>query len=633
MDEVSKTVAIYQDPIDVLGLSVRVHNCLRRNRIITIEDLLKFRDTGEDALFKIRNMGEKGVAEVNTALERFEFVGTQSTSYITAPNDSEVQLIYVISHEVIAWQANLIERQVLAGTLHREAVFQGQPIGHWLAVAHEETPDRMFLVFSNVLGGALNICEELEVLLQGQIRMGRDFDRELFILTERNHVTDPKTLQQIADHMELSRERVRQLEKSARETLSRRLSSGSAFIRLQSALLIARGMGDDLTWNRWLEQTATSGLCGRWRSADLEGIDPYDLMLALCSALEGDCPYLAIPEELKLALQLRNDGQPDTLIRELRLRESVPKQLKKFVGRHLRFSGGVDASWLSRELNIEPNEMKELLVSLGYDCVQGDWYTKRNQKNFPSRFKVFRNSLKKMFFFCGPLDVEEICAGLRHAISKTDFPVPPPEIMSKLILLHAYIQEEGLYYSEDELFAQMSKSEQVIFDCIRTHGRVVHHSELVKAFVTSELNIASLHGCLNYSPLFDKAANALYHLRGETFDKSDVERATEAADKTTMDLDVDYIIDGTLAVRINLSPLAIASGNVVCSSSRFPNLSGDWDLDVNGVALDSMTATDTEFKRLAKAFKSMSLKGGERVVFFFDTNGRSVSLSLVGGKE
>ena len=88
-------------------------------------------------------------------------------------------------------------------------------------------------------------------------------------------------------------------------------------------------MGDELTWSLWHEDVITSGLYGRWQDDGPEKVDPLDLMLAICKALGEEHPLLALPEPLRLALQLRAEGRPDTPVRELSRSNSVPKSTRK----------------------------------------------------------------------------------------------------------------------------------------------------------------------------------------------------------------------------------------------------------------------------------------------------------------
>lgn len=59
----------FKQPIEVLDLSIRPHNALRRNKISTIEDLINKSDI---EIFKIRNIGAKGLSEIKEKLLKFK---------------------------------------------------------------------------------------------------------------------------------------------------------------------------------------------------------------------------------------------------------------------------------------------------------------------------------------------------------------------------------------------------------------------------------------------------------------------------------------------------------------------------------------------------------------------------------
>ena len=520
-----------ESSLDVLGLSVRVYYALRRSSIKYVGELLQLRDSGGEGLYLVRNMGQKGVAEVNAALERFEIVDT-----LSLPDKPDVQIVYVISPEVISWQASLIERQILVGTLHREAVFQGQTIGQWLAVAHEEAPDRMFLVFADVLGSTLTLCDELEKLLQSRSKHRRDPARELFILLKRFHPADKLTLQQIADQLGVSRERVRQLQKQCKQALQRRVPVESATIRIQSALLRARDKGEDLTWSQWREDVITSGLCGRWQDDGSEKVDPLDLMLAICKALGEDHPLLALPEHLHLALQLRAEGRPDTPVRELLFERSIPQETRRLIQRHYQHSGAVSTIWLCTKLGISREEVEEILRAVGFKPLARSWYQHidaPDEKLRLSKSDVFHKNLHKMFKCCGPLDEEDLHYGLRNALSRPDFPAPPPPVLRALLNSCGYAEQDGQFFVEGSVSAQLSDSEQLIVECIRDKGTVVSYAELVEMFDKSKLSRAALIARLQNSPLFDKADKALYHLRGARYTREDLQRARATSKRSS----------------------------------------------------------------------------------------------------
>lgn len=74
MTEDKRIVCAEDDTIDVLGLTVRTHNALRRSRVHTIGELLEVHSA--DKLLAIRNMGEKGVAEIEEKLANITVISS-----------------------------------------------------------------------------------------------------------------------------------------------------------------------------------------------------------------------------------------------------------------------------------------------------------------------------------------------------------------------------------------------------------------------------------------------------------------------------------------------------------------------------------------------------------------------------
>ncbi len=63
----SKDHALYNTPIEELNLSVRSYNCLKKNGIDTVEQLI---NRSEKDLLKIRNFGHKSMEEIKEKLEK-----------------------------------------------------------------------------------------------------------------------------------------------------------------------------------------------------------------------------------------------------------------------------------------------------------------------------------------------------------------------------------------------------------------------------------------------------------------------------------------------------------------------------------------------------------------------------------
>lgn len=58
------------DGIEVLQLSVRTYNLLKRNSVNTLKEMLEFYDQGEEAISEIRNFGQRSIDEVREHVHR-----------------------------------------------------------------------------------------------------------------------------------------------------------------------------------------------------------------------------------------------------------------------------------------------------------------------------------------------------------------------------------------------------------------------------------------------------------------------------------------------------------------------------------------------------------------------------------
>ena len=65
---------VYDTPIEELGLGVRVFNALKRAGVSKIGEILDMLEEGEDAVLRIRNFGEKSLAELMERLEETGYI-------------------------------------------------------------------------------------------------------------------------------------------------------------------------------------------------------------------------------------------------------------------------------------------------------------------------------------------------------------------------------------------------------------------------------------------------------------------------------------------------------------------------------------------------------------------------------
>ena len=634
------TYLLSEDPIEKLNLSKRSFNALTRTGTRTVGEVLELIESARLQL--IRELGTECILEITEILTQVKILDNSEIRWISPHvwrwlvvkilNDSEVESKRSkneIPEQVVEEQAQLVRKQLLRGLLHEKAAIAEKSIKNWLAEIEKTESNRVYEVLATILGSSLNICEEIEFFLSqisGQYRM-------TILLSTYGFET--KTLAQTGEELGISRERVRQIRNELKDktTTISNLKARPALLRMQSALLIAGDLGMDITYEQWTQHIRSSGLIGDWTSQDFVGTDAVEVMTAICNLLD-DCKihWLQIPESLRHVIQPVTSDISDVPAKIPHAFESLPNEVKRLINGHTKNSGGVHVKWLSQESGRELEEIKNILQQGGYKAFSEDWFIPTvldNPRQISHRDICYR-CLGKMLQYCGPLTIDDLCGGLRHVLSRTRFPVPPPDVIAEIARIHNYRRENELYYwygTYDENLKK-SKGESIIMNCLEQIGPVLNHSELAHAFIESDLSYPSLHSTLQRSPLFERIESGLYKLRGREVTYQDIERAKAAREQQPLRPEVEYRTDGNIIVSVTLNAIAVGSGTILCE--RFPDLNGNWPCYVDGEGVGELNATENEFRHLKKPFELLNCQPGERLKFTFNTWERTVAIQKEG---
>ena len=621
------------DSIDIVDLSIRARNALRRHGIDTIGELLDLVKAG--TLKEIKGIGGDSEAEI-LVKTRDMFVAELGE----LPNEpgNKGNAVREIQSSYIDRDIRVIRRLLQLGLLHEDAELAGEPLGVWLSLSNDRYQTHRSEALSNAIRMSVNVCDELSILLAS-------LSAERITALIFRYGSKPQTLDVVGQVLGgVTRERARQVCARLGEILVSRLAlnnrmfehshiiSDSLFaLRMQTSLLIARDMGLDITFAGWKERIRNSGLIGDWPLALPLDQDPVEVMLTVCRITsELGVLQLGIPRNLQLAIDSASAGSPGVTARLHNSLVNLSSENRRLIERHANFSGAVNVKWLAEVLKLDLPETGYVLDGLGFEVLSQGWYVLPPGENWPAinRNDVFHHAVRKMSQYCGPLTTDDICSGLRHAVSRRDFPIPPPGVTHQVLERYGYAFEDDLYYWPGKIDESLSDSEQVIMNCIRTLGPVVHHSELAQAFLDSTLSFPSLHAALKRTPIFDRIENALYKLRGQTVADDDIARAEAVAERTPIDLEVTYDRTGKIVVTVNVSILTLGTGTLV--SEQLPNLVGEWKCVVGLVGCDSVIVTKDEFRRIGRPLEHIGCRSGDRVRFVFNIWDRTVSVEKVG---
>lgn len=648
-DDLNEPCFSSDDSIDHLALKIRTYNALRRAGVSTIGQLKELVDSG--TLITVNGMGEGGVLDVKKALSEIVFSVSQPASTIARKAKGEAvqpkklrttkrdQASLLETANVIQTQKLTIEKLITAGLLHPKIQIFGNSLEEWLSENHAVSPSKVYEAFSILLYSSVNIVEELSYLLKGFP------DNHIKILITRYGI-HKLTLQEIGENVGITRERVRQIGNKLEEKIKNRLEKGLnqvtnpdkfvptevrlGFPKIQTALMLATDMGDEITFEQWVQTLNEAGLVGKWVDCNLSGYAPIDVLVAILNIIENTkIAQLKVPNNLLNTLELAIDGTPDLPAKILHVRRTLPPKISKIIRRHTNFSGGVHIRWLSREIKKDQAYLIDVLQAMGYQHLSGDWFISRlkSSNHLITNHDIFHHALRKMSLYCGPLVVDDLCSGIRHTISRERFPAPSPDVLKLMLVIYGYKNEDELYYWDGEIDENLSTGEEILLNCIKQNGPVVHHSQLAQAIIDSNLSFASLHGTLNRTPLIKKIDTALYKIRGKPVTSEDIERAQNVGERIPANVDVQFDKEGNVKVFATIGPLVVGTG--VLFSEQLPDLSGKWFSYIGERKFGKLVATEREFRNLVKPLTFLGCKGGDRLQFTFSTWNRNVTIEKV----
>lgn len=602
-------------PIETLNLETRTQNTLKRSGITTVAAVLAL--TGRLVASDMHNFGEMGLKEVEKAISGLEIANLPIKAIIRAKNKRAPQakrFVLPAEQEVdeeelpLEEQADLVRSQLYEGVLHRHVEMGGQTVLEWL---QQPSQNKQLL---NILNGPLTICEELERILNLQY-----FDSRYIDVFRLRFGRVGCTIEEIGDMLSLSLHKVRHITFKLEYYVNSNLSYAST-ARIQTALLIARHMGDTITYQTWLRTIKSSGLLGA--CGQVGDMDTADFLLAICDiADKSKFPQLTVPDNLAIVAE-----NPNTSARTVRLVADLPRETRKLIRRHSALSGAVYSCWLSENLQLDVRAVEELLSALDFEAMGNNWFIPKKVKEEVAELESrhpFHHNIRKMLQYCGSLSVDNICSGLQNTMCRTDFPVPSPAIMEQLLPLYGFKRQGNKFFWEGQLDTTLSASEKIVWDCIIEMGPVVQHRQVVRSFSDKGFSVSYMRQGLNYSPLFCRIGQGLYKIRGHAVKDDDIQRARDYGARIPSEIEVQYREQGLVVLSVSLESIAVATGTICCEHP--PKLWGEWQL-LNGVDGERLVVKNSEIRHLRKVFETLGCGVGDRVELSFHTWDRTVDI-------
>jgi transcriptional regulator with XRE-family HTH domain/ribosomal 50S subunit-recycling heat shock protein len=615
------------DPTMASRLSTRTRRALERAGIynvkslerVTVQDLIAIRQIGRDATVEIFRLLPASIVTLPAKKSRAKIKELKSKiDALQTTQDS-------MPPERARWKAlqEALANELGKGRLDRRLQIGRFTLGDLLRQQDDQHSASEILLMCHQIEVNLKcvtIDDELREILT---RLG---DRKINTLLAR-FGRSRQTLQEVADRLGLTRERVRQLENKSKNIVSIWLEERSP-CRIQTALLLAEQMKTDISLPKWRDSLIERGLMSRASLVDQNGKDlgvvPSDLVLVLLQANQDtdiSVRVFKIPDNLLVAWE-----QPGFTANEIITAKALSKQELRAIRRQCRNAGAVSAILVGRKLKMSASAIRKVLELHGFIPLNEEWLMEKRDQRLPisSHYSAFQFSVTKLLSVCGSLSLEDVREGVQDHISRFDFATPPTVVLRKLLPEYGFVMDAFDFVAlsgKRVPIPHPNSGEKIILKQIRSQGPVVNFQELSEAFSKHGRSQPLLATALRHSVLFRRVDDGLYILRGTKITREDVESAARRRPVVEHNGSLHYSSDGTITWAINVGSYALGGTIPTGQAAR---LIGEWTSRTQGIDTGKIKVGEQQIWGLAKAFRKLNVIVGERIALRFNPATRQV---------
>jgi hypothetical protein len=624
------------DPKFVAGLGVRTLRALER---VGVKDFVSVSTIKVRELVAIRQLGKNAAVQLFRLLKsELPFLVSPTLSNAgtgTAGTLSTIQtLVNSGSPERLRWSQihKTLTEELQAGRLHSGVQMGGSTIAEWLQLDPEQLDGHDLRRICNTFElklESLTIGDELQEIIN------RLNDRHKAVLIAR-FGRSQQTLQEVADGVHVTRERIRQIERKAKNAVAKWFTIQCPW-RLQTALLLAKDLGEHISLPKWESILAERNLIERLPFPDknekILELNSLELVLVLLEANLGaespECTF-RIPDNLRGVLKY-----PDFAADEIKASKALSKKELGMIRRQCRNAGAVSAILLGRKLKIRVSAISKALGTHGYVSLDEEWLTLKPSPGTPisSHYSAFQVNVLKMLAVCGPLSIKEIRQGLQNHTSRFDFAVPPTTILRKVLPLYGFAlnSDNCVQLGKGQrIRVKPSAGERIVLDLIKERGPVVTFQELAEEFTRRNRSQPLLPTTLRYSVLFRRVDTGLYALRGTRITREDIEAATARRPVVEQDSSLKFSSNGIITWEINVGTYGLG-GTIPAGEAA--QLAGEWETLAEKTETGQIKVGEQQIWGLAKAFRKLGVTVGDRIALQFDPEIRRVQVVKVERQE
>jgi hypothetical protein len=386
-------------PIEKLQFPNSLFILLRRNGFKTIGQLQAAIQDG--SLGEIRLIGTKRIKDISDALSSFtsQMADSCTRVQIVVEENCNVVVNNTLGFD-ISNVSNIAEIRIdrvelprrIIGALKHSGIYTvgdlldtGEEDLLWIRQIGPKSLNDIRTALKNLLSAPTSHSIETKAPTEEKLMswaeliepyLSSEKDTRIYTLISRFGL-DPKTLEETAGKLGVTRERVRQVQYLVAHRFTKHINAHrtSSSLILEKALEIMANRREDLSLYSFRSDLHKAGVLGefncRSESKFYEEVSPFEMLMCWLAIL-GDQRYTQSPEVYPIALDDLSKAKRIS-IRENTLLENIPRKKRRNLLRKVTFTGGISIQDAMRMLSTPADITLLALRSLKLHKIRDPW--------------------------------------------------------------------------------------------------------------------------------------------------------------------------------------------------------------------------------------------------------------------
>ncbi len=444
----------------------------------------------------------------------------------------------------------------------------------------------------------------------------------------------PKKLEEIASELGVTRERVRQIQEAVALRYLKHIRFSGAGGLLEKVEEVFSIHGDGLSLSSLKAILKRDGVLGQFsepvNTGHISNLDLLETMICWLNLISNK-KYTMRPAEFSVYISdLAKSGKVS--IRDRATLMNIPKKERRKIKRKVLFTGGITVKEASRILSKEERIAVLLLKDLNLQKIDDEWFTFKSLTDDQDHKKIpLRSAGLKMLAVNPIMNIDAFHDGLRRYASRFYTSIAPFYVIEHILPILGFDVKASQVSSQLPTKGILSKSEQCLISAIKKNGGIASFLEIAEEFFLQKLSLPAVSATLKRSPIAEKVNDGFHKVRGTEISWQDIEIAQKRQKRFAQDDEVTHGLDGVVRMKFTANNYAFLTGVVGAWSVK--EMSGSWTVIHDGGPFGDAKIDETYLWGLAKVFKKIGVKMGERIELAFNTWNRTLSIRKVNNEN